>query len=395
MRVLIIDDQYDHKVIAIAKKLKSLNCISVKHVLNAKDAYDELLSTKYDLLIVDIQIPESFGDDIDENGGFNFLELIYNDKEIDIPTTIVGITGNVDSYHGNLNKFNSKGWTLHLFDGATNFINEIIEGSLRRSRDEHKFDVAFITALRHTEFDSLLSNGMQWTELNIDDCNKYYSAIFFDKDGIARKAIATCCSSMGMAVAAATSMKVIQKFNPHLLIMTGIAAGVEGKVQLGDIIIADQVWDWGSGKTQDSESGIKLLNDPNIIEIDEKLSSEMKDISSKRLYVDKIKASFQGNTPQNSLSIHVGALASGASVLADSKTIDLIKSQKRSVIGVEMEAFGVVVASKLSGSNVTKSLIIKSVCDFANAHKNDNWQKYAAYTSTSVATEIIKNHINF
>ncbi|MGK0272783.1 MAG: nucleoside phosphorylase/CheY-like chemotaxis protein [Cocleimonas sp.] len=395
MKVLIVDDQYDSKVKAIAKNLNLLNNISVKHVLNARDAYNELLFEFYDLLLIDLQIPESFGDDIDVNGGFNFLELICNDTDIHIPTTIVGITGHLDAYNENVDKFNTKGWTLHFFNGDTNFINDILEGCLRRSKIDQKYDVAFITALRHTEFESLLANGMRWTELDVNDCNKYYTAVFNDKNGVPRKAVATYCSSMGMAISAAISMKVILKFNPELLIMTGIAAGVEGKVNLGDVLIADKVWDWGSGKTQDSESGTTLLNDPNIIDTDEKLSSEMKDISSKRLYVDKIKSNFQGNTPQNSLSIHVGALASGASVLADSKTIDLIKAQKRSVIGVEMEAFGVVVASKLCGIEGVKALIIKSACDFASSEKNDDWQKYSAYTSTSVATEIIKNHINF
>ena len=60
-----------------------------------------------------------------------------------------------------------------------------------------------------------------------------------------------------------------------------------------------------------------------------------------------------------------------------------------------MEAFGVLTAASLSGVSIPKTLILKSVCDFANTDKNDQWQKYAAYTSCSMAFEIMKSHISF
>lgn len=395
MNVLIVDDQYDNKVKSIARKIQSLGEANVKHVSTARDAYDEMLSQSFDLLILDLQIPESFGEDVDINGGVNFLDTICNDGEIELPSIIVGVTSHQDSYDSNIEKFITKGWTLHLYSGEKDFIDEIIESSYRRSKFDLVFDVAFITALRHTEFDSLLNNGMQWTELALDDCNKYYTAKFIDKNKVERNAIATYCQGMGMPISAAISMKIIHKFNPKLLIMTGIAAGVEGKVNLGDVIIPNQIWDWGSGKLTDSENGTTHLFDPEVMSVDVELINEVKEISSRGLYADEIKKNHQGNTPSNALAIHVGPIASGASVLADSSTIELIKEQKRSVVGVEMEAYGVLVASKFCGKNPTMALIIKSVCDFANAHKNDTWQKYAAYTSTMTAKKIIENHINF
>ncbi|MBL4238629.1 hypothetical protein [Vibrio fluvialis] len=395
MNVLIVDDQYDDKVKSIAKKLKSLGIEKVNHKYTTRDAYDALVDSKFDLLILDLQIPESFGEDVDINGGVQLLDLISSDSSIDMPSVIVGITNHKDSYEDNIHKFVEKGWTLHLFDGETDFINSIIENSFRHSKVEQKYDVAFITALRHTEFDALLSNGMNWADLPLDDCNKYYTAKFNDMNGVERTAVATYCPAMGMPVSASIAMKVINKFNPKLLIMTGIAAGVEGKANLGDVLIPNQIWDWGNGKITDSDNGTALLFDPETITINGQLASEMSDIAAKGMYVETIKREFQGNPPAHSLAIKVGPIASGAAVLADSKTIDLIKEQKRSVIGVDMEAYGVLVASKLCGAEPIKTLIIKSVCDFANADKNDNWQKYSAYTSTMVATKIIENHIIF
>lgn len=395
MNVLIVDDQYDNKVKSITRKIKSLTETNVKHVLTARDAYDAMTASSFDLLILDLQIPESLGEDVDVDGGINFLEMISSDEEIDIPSIIVGVTSHKESYDNNIQKFTTKGWTLHLFDGETDFIEEIIETTHRRSKPDHIYDVAFITALRHTEFEALLNNGMKWIELDFNDCNKYYTTTFADKSNIQRTAIATYCQGMGMPISAAVSMKIINKFSPKLVIMTGIAAGVEGKVNLGDVIVPSQIWDWGSGKLTDTEHGTTHLFDPESLSVDVNLINEIKEISSKGLYVDEIKRNYQGATPANSLAIHVGPVASGASVLADSKTIELIKEQKRSVIGVEMEAYGVLVACRLCGQHPTKALIIKSACDFANAHKNDDWQKYAAYTSTMIAKNIIERHIDF
>ena len=37
--------------------------------------------------------------------------------------------------------------------------------------------------------------------------------------------------------------------------MTGICAGIEGKVNMGDIIIAERIFDYGSGKLKSNEDG--------------------------------------------------------------------------------------------------------------------------------------------
>ncbi|MCG3824315.1 hypothetical protein [Photobacterium damselae] len=394
MKVLIVDDQYDEKVQCIAKKLKALGVNDIKHVSNSLEAYREMVDKTYDLLIIDLQIPESFGEDINERGGLDLLDLITNEKGFNIPSNIVGITSHYDSYVSNNKIFSDSGWTLHLFNGETDFLNTVIDMNMKIIKDNN-YDVAIITALRHTEFDALLRNGMHWEVLDIDDCNKYYTSSFIDKDGINRKVIATYCPSMGMPISSAVTMKMILKFSPKIVVMTGIAAGVEGKAELGDILVPNQLWDWGNGKISDGEDGSFLQNDPEILRIDSHLATELNDIANDGLYVDDIKRSFQGNAPRHSLSMRVGPMASGSAVLADTKTIEQIKTQKRSVIGIEMEAYGVLTAANLAGIYPTKALIVKSVCDFANADKNDDWQKYAAYTSTRFAFKILENHINF
>jgi hypothetical protein len=41
---------------------------------------------------------------------------------------------------------------------------------------------------------------------------------------------------------------MIYTFPPRYLAMAGIAAGIRAECDIGDVILADPVWDWGSGK---------------------------------------------------------------------------------------------------------------------------------------------------
>lgn len=81
-------------------------------------------------------------------------------------------------------------------------------------------------------------------------------------------------------------------------------------------------------------------------------------------------------------------LASGSAVVANSELVDMqIRSQFDETIGLEMEAYGVVYAAAHAIEPRPYAIIAKSICDFADSRKDDNYQKFAAYTSC----EFVKN----
>ena len=57
-----------------------------------------------------------------------------------------------------------------------------------------------------------------------------------------------------------------------------------------------------------------------------------------------------------------------------------------------MEAYGVMAAAYYSGPSRPRAVAIKSVCDFADPAKNNEWQAYAAYTSAALAYRFIRDH---
>jgi nucleoside phosphorylase len=80
--------------------------------------------------------------------------------------------------------------------------------------------------------------------------------------------------------------------------------------------------------------------------------------------------------------IHYGIIASGNRLIKDGITRDsIIQQTDESCICFEMEAAGLM--------NGFPCLVIRGICDYADSHKNDRWQRYAAATAAAYAKEFL------
>jgi nucleoside phosphorylase len=82
-----------------------------------------------------------------------------------------------------------------------------------------------------------------------------------------------------------------------------------------------------------------------------------------------------------SLSIHIGKMGSGDSVMKSGMHRDEI-ARKHDVIAFEMEGAGV--------RDYFPCLVIKGVCDYADSHKNKQWQNYAAAAAAACTRAFLK-----
>ncbi|GFP58962.1 hypothetical protein TASIC1_0011032900 [Trichoderma asperellum] len=82
--------------------------------------------------------------------------------------------------------------------------------------------------------------------------------------------------------------------------------------------------------------------------------------------------------------IHIGAIASGDSVMKSGLERDKI-SQEEGVIAFEMEGAGI--------WEEVPSIIIKSVCDYADGHKIGNWKDFAAAVAAAAAKALLGRYI--
>jgi nucleoside phosphorylase len=86
--------------------------------------------------------------------------------------------------------------------------------------------------------------------------------------------------------------------------------------------------------------------------------------------------------PRNGPVVHFGVVASGDQVIKDSLERLGILATHRGVLAVEMEAAGLM--------NVFGCATVRGICDYADSHKNDGWQPYAAAAAAAVAKEILE-----
>ena len=78
--------------------------------------------------------------------------------------------------------------------------------------------------------------------------------------------------------------------------------------------------------------------------------------------------------------VHFGLFASGDSVFKSGEDRDSLV-QSENVIAFEMEAAGI--------WDSFPCLVVKSACDYADSHKNQGWQRYAAATAAACAKAIL------
>jgi nucleoside phosphorylase len=80
-------------------------------------------------------------------------------------------------------------------------------------------------------------------------------------------------------------------------------------------------------------------------------------------------------------------------VVSSRTVINRIVRQHRKLVGVDMEAYGVLLASELAPGPRPQAFCVKSISDFGDRKKGDAYQKYAAYTSASFLYEFALAHL--
>lgn len=79
--------------------------------------------------------------------------------------------------------------------------------------------------------------------------------------------------------------------------------------------------------------------------------------------------------------VHFGTIASGNQVMQDGLTRDRLSSLLGGVLCFEMEAAGLM--------NIFPCLVIRGISDYADAHKNYQWQPFAAASAAACSKEIL------
>lgn len=220
------------------------------------------------------------------------------------------------------------------------------------------------------------------------DSQHYYEKTLTAHDG-ERRLIFAQAAEMGMTASAVLSMKVINHFKPKYLLMTGIAAGIspDGEdIQLyGDVVVADKVWNYSSGKFVAPEKAeiiygeVGFISRPSMIIADEEMIRFVRKAAASR---------------ENQCKVRIGTFACGSTVVANQHILNRqIRTQMQDNEGLDMESYAVMYAAENATEPRPKALIVKSVCDYADSRKDDRFQRFAAHTSAEFTKLLCEKYL--
>lgn len=162
----------------------------------------------------------------------------------------------------------------------------------------------------------------------------------------------TCIFEMGNASAAALATSAIHELSPTYVIMFGLAGGIKGQIELGDVIVPTQIYYYELAKVR---PGGDIETRPIMFETDAMLLKRMESYGlSYRHY-----------------GVKFGPFAVGEKVVSDVAVIEDFKKYIPKLLGIEMESFGIAKAAHHSPRR-PQFIAVRGVSDFADAHKDDN-----------------------
>jgi nucleoside phosphorylase/CheY-like chemotaxis protein len=408
IKILIVDDNAQ-KVKNIRQAIEKVTEVTQLDIeTDLVNARRHLQANQYDLLILDLSIPNRMGDECNPENGLNFLSEINSSIRIVKPSMIIGLSAYSEYVQVYKERFLNELWALIEYkesstDWERKIINKIdyiiqVKRALADSSNKgYEYDLAIITALRQTELESILNLNANWRVIPVSNDSTEYHAGVFTQGEKKLKVIAAACPQMGMVAASVLTMKLIHNFRPKYVAMTGIAAGIRGTSNFGDILVTESSFDSGSGKIKTNTAGESFLQpDYKQIDLDTDLKEKLIACKGNREFLDEIQNNWPADKPPHRLNIHLGPLASGAGVIENKKIVDDIKGHSRKLLGIDMETYGVYYAAKHSTKPRPHAFIsLKSVTDFADPDKDDSYQRYAAYTSASFLYRFFLNKVDF
>lgn len=403
MKILIVDDN-SSKVMSIRNVISSsFPNAEIDVALTIFDAKRNLRNKalSYDLMILDLCLPLNDNSQPNLDSTLSFInEIKRSDDKYSLPYCIIGLTAYDELEVKARSDFQKCAWVIINYsiieDSWKSTIIDIIE-HISKHNNNHEVDVCVLTALHSPEAEVFKEFvNWNWSLLTpIGDKILGYKGFFTDKDGIKRTVILCSSIEMGLIHSSILTTKLIQLIRPRIIVMSGVCAGVKNRCNLGDVVIAKSSWNYDEGKRYIDEDGYRFIPSVMQVNINKNLNHSL------QAYIINFENPFvinqhfdNGDIINDNLKIHRAMIASGSSVLSDSLSISKLYESNRMLLGVDMETVAFYTACDQSDYNIDY-FSAKSVCDFGDSEKNDEYQKYSSFTSAKSIEIYLSSYYSF
>lgn len=382
MKILLIEDSKEKtKKIREFILTSGLDSVDIVEENNLRTACKELLTNKFDLIIFDIFLPKNeanleYTEDCSDDLIYSFSES-KNYKTETLAISSYSFDSLDNSYLFNLHGIPIVEYSDSDKDDAWKTSLKI---KLEKAKNKYNFDFIIFTALEKERAAYSKTSAIIGESVNIDGMNCKEVKIKSKKGLIIKP------HTMGPVDMAITATKAIEKFQPKLVTISGICAGIQDESNFLDIIVPDICWFMQSGKFKNGE----FIPDARQLPIEQNLATELEQLSE-NINDNKIDIKHGLFTTELEHSkVIIAPLVSSASVIADDEILKMASKPNRKVAGLDMEIFSVFNAAN---SSLCKPLFFaaKAVVDMANSAKGDTFHDTACIISARYITKFIES----
>jgi nucleoside phosphorylase len=217
----------------------------------------------------------------------------------------------------------------------------------------------------------------------------------------------TCIGDAGTEECAVTATSLIHQCCPRLVLLVGIAAGEKGKTKIGSVILSERVWDYEREALDTGRRGrIKRIPRPNVLSLPFKIQQDIMHYLSMDGFKARIDQRFQSTggkyptqitykgkpTVISDPEVESATVASGKKLLRNPRFLYSLRIGSHGRIKVaEMEASGLSTACHQEN---TYWLVIRSVSDFGDRSKNDEYHRFALQMAAATLRDFIERGLD-
>lgn len=388
MKVLIVDDN-DEKILSIKTEMMDAGrnvdfLIDVADSLS--DAASHLGNSCYDFIILDLMLPFITKQVPEVNAGLELLRQIRGTRSKNRDTPVIGVSAYAEEAKEALSSFSSAGVVIVQFDNSDtwrNALRNVLQSAVNRLPPSDPVDFLIVTALEaerdgydKTHIESIAFSIVNGLNVQFVKLEEYRGVILRNRH-------------MGLAAAINDTAIAISTFRPKIVCMSGICGGIASEVDLGQLVVASNSWEYQAGKW--TEDGFEIAPYSVPLRSETRVRIEMLLRDTDALSNLELGLPFEMTRPSNRRLPKMAPFATGSAVIADEKYLKHISPQHRKLAAIDMEVFGVYYCCHESDFYVEHFFAAKCVVDLANKDKSDGFHAYGCTISARASCEIIKS----
>jgi nucleoside phosphorylase len=270
-----------------------------------------------------------------------------------------------------------------------------VKNEILMERHDQPFDICILCAL-YEEARAVIQEFSMHCEVSFAkgwssiDHAEYRYALLPNKRGERLAVLVTWLPKNGPVHTAQYLKSLLLEFHPRFAAMTGICAGDQEKVKLGDLVVASAAYHYEEGKVVSGSTGEVLhQRETTMVHPTDQMLQYVRGFEDWQAPVAALKRRLLADAQPSQR--HIDVIASGMAVRADDPFSWLREHYHRNTVALDMEAASFY--ETLRTFPTIHGLVVKGVCDYADLRKDDGYHEYAGRVSAIYLLHFLQEYV--